>query len=372
MLNRVTGLFRRRQRRTYDVLFVCSAEIDEIWIRSTAIACHRCGLTTSVVICDQEGKRRDELQALYDAAGASFCAFAPFADAADLTSQIVVTASSGLNRGVLPTRARYFVHMPHSLASLHVIYPADAFDGYDALFASGPHHTREFEALSMQRELGDRPVFPVGYGKLDLLLRALEDHVPDRSEGDSRHVLLAPSWGPDNLLDRLGPALVESLANKGYRVTIRPHPLFFLDDSPVLRTLTALTERLDACTLESPLVEDRAILDADLLIGDYSGTSFEFAALRRKPVLSVDVGLKEVNPDWRQLCHEPVEIALREHIGAVAPPDIDAIIQSVESLLSEPDIDDNTISAFLYAPETRCADGATAAIKALLNASQQV
>lgn len=349
--------------RSRDVLFLSSSPVDEVWIRSTALRCHAEGLQVEVVICGDRRSRADNFLEPYRAAGIKARAGLSFASAARIRCRLAVTASSGLDRRIFPTRARRFIHMPHSLASLHMIYPAEAFDGYDVLFAAGPHHEAEFAAIACARGLGPRDAHAVGYGKLDVLAQQLAERGP-RAAGRPR-VLLAPSWGPDNLLDRCGVALVQALLAAGLDVVVRPHPLFFLDRAPVLEAIRAMEQREPALRLESPFEGDDAIFDADVLVGDYSGIGFEFAALRGRPVVSVDVGLKVANPDWLALGLAPVEIACRLGIGAVVAPVVDEIVEAVLRAVAKggglPPVTD-----FLHGRPGDCAEQATTRIQELL------
>ena len=141
-----------------------------------------------------------------------------FEGASNIDCQIAVTASSGINRKIFPTKARWLIHMPHSLSSLHMIYPSGSFHGYDLLFSCGPHHDREFY------ELTGRDTCPVGYGKLDLLAKG-------SLTSDPCDVLIAPSWGSGNLIERFGSSLVKHFEELNLEVVLRPHPLFFLESS---------------------------------------------------------------------------------------------------------------------------------------------
>lgn len=351
-----------------DVLFVCSSPIDEVWVRTTALRCHSLGLRVKVAICGARSDCPQDIYEAYQGAGIEVVHGITLGAAARTGCKLAVTASSGLDRTIFPTRAKFFIHMPHSLASLHMIYPADAFDGYDMLFSAGPQHEREFAAISSARGLSGRRTFAIGYGKLDVLAQRLAARPPRSSKCPV--VLLAPSWGRDNLLDRCGVNLARSLAAGGVDVVVRPHPLFFLDKAPVLDNLRTLQDSTPSIRLESPFTGDEAIFDADVLVGDYSGTGFEFAALRRRPVISVDVGLKEANSDWMSLGLSPVEIACRNLLGPVVPPNVEAIVAAVKQSVSRKyEIADEGMSSFLYGPPGSCAERAAAQIQQLLIAS---
>lgn len=342
-------IFKRYAGSGCDVLFLCSSVIDEVWVRSTAAACIGQGLAVRLVVCD------GPLGNAPDAESMSFEA------AARIKCPLVITASTGIDRLIFPTRASHLIHMPHSLASLHMIYAANTFDGYDALFSAGPHHDSEFAALGAVRGLAARPTIPIGYGKLDVLAAAhVSSHLTD--------VLIAPSWGPDNMLERFGVEVASALAARGLLVTVRPHPLFFIQAAPVIETLRTLGAGVQ---VESPFDGDDAMLTASVMVGDYSGASFEFAALRRRPVVSVDVGRKIVNPDWTSVGLEPVEVSLRSRLGPVVQADAEVIIETVADLASGngTGVDDDGIAAFLHGAPGECGTRAAIQIKELLDAT---
>lgn len=346
-------------------MFVSSSPVDEVWIRSTALRCHAEGLKVEVVMCGDRRHCPDHVLALYRKAGIRVRVGLSLSAAARIRCRLAVTASSGLDRKIFPTRARSFIHMPHSLVSLHMIYPAEAFDGYDVLFAAGPHHEAEFAAIARARALGPRVTYAVGYGKLDVLAQQLAGRSA-RTSGRPR-VLLAPSWGPDNLLDRCGLALAQALLAAGLDVVVRPHPLFFLDQAPVLEAIRALEQREPGLRLESPFTGDEAIFDADVLVGDYSGVGFEFAALRGRPIVSVDVGLKVANPAWQDLGLEPVEIGCRSRIGAVVAPVVEEVVEAVRRAAADgAGVPSQALAHFLHGRPGDCADRATARIQELL------
>lgn len=343
----------RRRKHQRHIVFLSSSPVDEIWTRSTALACHKAGLSIEVAIVgDCSTGVGIEALVLYKSAGIK-AQNTSFAAAAKIPTQIALTASSGLERTIFPTSAKYFVHMPHSIVSLHMIYPADAFDGYDVLFAAGPHHITEWNALNKTH----KPSYAMGYGKLDMLQEKMLQHTC--SKNTKPHILIAPSWGQDNLLDRCGVALAEACVAEGYDVTVRPHPLFFLDKASVLEKL----KQINAITIESPFEGDNAIFNADILVGDYSGIGFEFAALCGKPVVSVDVGLKIVNPAWQALGIVPLEIAHRQKLGPVVAPELPQIIGAIQQCLTSPAV---PVIDYLSAAPGECATKSVTVLQSML------
>jgi YidC/Oxa1 family membrane protein insertase len=60
--------------------------------------------------------------------------------------------------------------------------------------------------------------------------------------------------------------------------------------------------------------------NAHLLISDWSGSAFSFAFGLERPVLFIDTPQKINNLDYRDYINKPVEIAMRDHLGAVITP----------------------------------------------------
>lgn len=340
LIDRLRG--RRQPGRRVD--FYCSSWIDEIWVRSSALAARQAGFATRVIVSNQRDGWPDDLAGRYASAGIPL-EWAPSVESLHaLSCGVVVTASSGIPRSYFGASLQRLIHMPHSLASLHVIYEANAFDGCDTLFAAGPHHAQEFEALGRANGLGGRPSFPVGYGKFDVMRR----EAPAIGVPAGKHVLIAPSWGENNLLSLIGLALTEHLAAAGWTVTLRPHPSFFFAPDGLLDPILARFAGDPRVTVEKSTGGSAALWTADALITDYSGFALEFAALRRKPCLFVDGPRKILNPDWEMLDMPAAEIDLRERLGLIVETTPQAVLDGLERLILMPELGSDRVADFLY------------------------
>jgi hypothetical protein len=332
----VIGRLRRRQR-TADVVFYAGPWIDESWVRTTFDACRDAGMDVLLAVAAPRDAARPGVAERY---GRRLVAPADAAALERLRGRAFVSATTNITRIPVADQAWTRVHMPHSLVSLHAIYSADAFDGYDLLFASGPHHVREWEALSRWRGVERAPAAQAGYGKLDLLrTEARPSGGPD--------VLLAPSWGDGNVLDSIGLELCRALAERGLSVTVRPHPM-------LVDTAREIVSRVPHVAFESPLEGEGAILTARTLITDYSGVAMEWAAIRPRPIVFVEAPRKIVNPDWEQVGVPAVEVASREELGTIAPLDPGAVADAVASAAFDAERQAAGLAALLYDPPAGC------------------
>jgi len=347
-------------KKKYDIQFFCSCPIDEVWIRSTLFNFHLNKLKVQLSVCGDLDPKLKELY-LNNNIEVIDGISNTFKKSASYECTFCITASSGINRNIYKTKAYKLIHMPHSLASFHMIYPEDAFFGYDEIFCSGPHHKAEVESLNKKYNM-EISASEIGYGKFDLLQEDYKNYQINRTKkenSDKTKILIAPSWGSDNILDKFGPELSMLLIENNFEVIFRPHPIFFNDQSSNLKKIIELSKN-NLLKLESPLIGDESIFFADILIGDYSGINLEFAALRNKPVISVDVKNKVANFNWKNLGLIPIEIKIRDYIGILVEPKINKILDAIYQLeenIQPNQAKNNIYDRFLF-NKGKCSDNA--------------
>lgn len=257
---------------------------------------------------------------------------------AALEAEVFVATTPELGRSDFP-RSRgvgTYVYAPHNLNSIHMVFPPKAFDSYDAFLAAGPHHRREIEIAAGRPGSRLRHAPAVGYPKIDdVAARA------SSGAGDPGLVMIAPTWSPGNLLEAVGMELVGGLLAAGFRVLLRPHR-----DLVVARPVyvTAIVDRFgDQPGFLPDPGPGKGLADAaSLLVTDWSGAAFSFAFGLCRPVLSIDVPPKVLNPDYASFGSEPLEIAIRSALGAVLAPALIADAPAVCRRLIADSVDGET------------------------------
>jgi YidC/Oxa1 family membrane protein insertase len=228
----------------------------------------------------------------------------------------------------------HYVYIFHSIVSTHLIYRKAAFDHFDTIFCVGPHHLKEIRETESVYGLKAKNLVEHGYGRLDTLIAELELSSPSPKEG-KKHVLIAPSWGKNCLLETLGKEIVEVLLNAGFHVTVRPHP-FTIKKWP--EAIQGIREKFQSCQdfiLETDIRSKDSLQAADLMISDWSGAAFEYTLTFGKPVLFIDVPKKTNNPENDKISCIPIEVSMRKQLGRVVAPDqIEKIPGKIGSLLS--------------------------------------
>ncbi len=215
----------------------------------------------------------------------------------------------------------HYAHLLHSMVSTHMIYRTGAFDHFDSVLCTGPHQKTEIREWERLNGLSEKRLFEHGYCPLDGLMAAAARH-PGPPPGDGPlNILVAPSWGPEGLLEAWGERIVGLFLDAGHRVHVRPHPRTRQLASTVLDDLDARFRGHPGFRLDEDTTNPGPLLDAHVLISDWSGVALEYAFGLERPVLFIDVPRKVNNPDYTRLAAIPLEVSIREDIGAVLAPE---------------------------------------------------
>lgn len=208
-----------------------------------------------------------------------------------------------------------YVYVPHGMGSAHLTVREMAHANFDSILCSGPHQTKEYRAL--EAFYGTRPKdLPLcGYGLLDDLIvqyAAMPKHCHARPV-----VLIAPSHQPDNIMDSCLDDLLKSFDHRGFRVIVRPHPQY---KKRYPARLERIVERHaaqigDNLVFETDFSSNTTILEADILVCDWSGIAFEYAFASLRPVISMNTPMKVTNPNYKAIDLPVTDITLREEIG---------------------------------------------------------
>jgi YidC/Oxa1 family membrane protein insertase len=201
-------------------------------------------------------------------------------------------------------------------------YREGAFDHYDSILCVGPHHISEIQKYEETKKLQPKQLIQAGYYRLERIHAAYQKYSADRPPASGKGtVLVAPSWGPSNVLESCGLELVDVLLKAGYEVIVRPHPEAVRRSIKLVNSFETSFGGNPAFTLERSVATDDSILRADVLICDCSGIALEYALGTERPVLFLDVPVKIHNQKYQELGTEPLELSLRPEIGVIIPPE---------------------------------------------------
>lgn len=239
-----------------------------------------------------------------------------------------------LKRSINPVS---YAFMFHSLISVHMADHEDSYDHYDAVLCAGPHQMRELRKREELLEQSPKQLFEHGYERLETLIKTRREPPPWHSDADI-HVLLAPSWGDETILNVCGLELVDQLMQAGFRVTLRPHYQTRWNTPDVIDRIARQYESNPSFALMEKMGESDSLFESHVMITDWSGAGMDYGMGLEKPVLYIDVPPKARNDWWPELGLEPFEMYVRDKIGAVVAPDkLDQVPDRIREMLRQPE-----------------------------------
>ena len=238
-----------------------------------------------------------------------------------------------LKRSINPV---HYVYVWHGLFSSHMVLRPGALDHYDCILCTGSHHIKEIRRREKLNNLPPKTLIEAGYYPLERIYQDYQEYVRHNpSQADRETILIAPSWGVDNVLESCGEELVGLLLREGYQVIVRPHPETVKRSPRLIARLEQGFGEKASFTLEKSVATHDSLLRADVLITDWSSVSLEYAFGTERPVLFLDVPAKIHNSKYKELGIEPIELSLRPEIGIVISPErLNVAPQAISELMA--------------------------------------
>jgi len=220
----------------------------------------------------------------------------------------------------------HHVYIFHNIGSSFPVIRFGALFYYDTIFSVGPHHLEEIRKQEELYSLPKKNLVNFGYYRVEKAYSIYRDHIqaqlkkeisPTDTSVDKVRILIGPSWGDDSILNFCGEKLIRILLESNYQVTVRPHPMTRKKTPRVLDALNQQFKNSNNYICEENIASLDSVYGSDLLISDWSGFAFEYALGTERPVLFVDVPQKIVNPRYKELGIEPIDVKIRYRIGKV-------------------------------------------------------
>ena len=242
--------------------------------------------------------------------------FFQFLQADVLLTQALDLGNFDLKRSIHPV---HYIYMFHSLISTHMADHENSFDHYDTILCAGPHQAREIRRREELKGLPAKRLVPHGYHRIEQLMAERRPPPPIRSDADL-HVLLAPSWGEETILNVCGLELAGIILDAGFRLTLRPHFQTRWQTPEVIDRISARYGSHPQFRLVEQMGESDSLFDSHVMITDWSGAGQDYGMGLEKPVLYIDLPPKSRNATWPELGIEPFESFVRDKLGALLPP----------------------------------------------------
>ena len=226
----------------------------------------------------------------------------------------------------------HYIYLFHSMYSVHSYLRKGAVDNYDTIFCVGSHQIKEIRKTENVYGLKPKKLINYGYGRLDTLLQKKEDSQITNSNVNDL-IIIAPSYGDNNLLEKCGDKLIDLLLKSNFRVMLRPHIRTLRDSKELINSIKKKFGQNPNFILETGVINFDSLNNSICMISDWSGISLEYAFTFERTVIFIDVPKKILNPNWSDIKIEPIEISIRDKIGhIVSPNNLEEILDLIRSL----------------------------------------
>ena len=212
-----------------------------------------------------------------------------------------------------------YIYIPHGMDSLNMTMRKGSMNHFDTVFCTGKHQKEEIEKTEEVYGLPKKKLVEWGYSLLDSMR---EDYQKSQKKNEGvRSILIAPSWQKDNIVDSCLEELLDNLAGHGYKITVRPHPQHVRHMPERMEELKQKYSVDNDIEIQTDFSSNSTVFEADMMITDWSGIAYEYAYTTCKPVLFINTPMKVMNPEYQKIEIEPINIWMRDSIGATLNPD---------------------------------------------------
>ena len=230
----------------------------------------------------------------------------------------------------------HYIYVQHSLVSTHMVYRSGAFNHYDTIFCSGPHHIKEIREMEKKFNTKTKNLVKHGYSRISKMINNIKTNSNKHISKKVLDVLIAPSWGESGVVETFGFELVDILLKAGLRVTLRPHPETIKHSSDKIDKIIEKFKKEKFFCYENNVLSFRSFFDSDIMITDWSGSALEYGFAFQKPIIFMDVPMKVNNPEYKIISSEPIEIGLRSKLGKIVQPnDLQKLPNLIPEMINE-------------------------------------
>ena len=225
-----------------------------------------------------------------------------------------------------------YIFIQHDTNNHAMLMRKGCTDHFDTIFLTGKHQKEEELEFEAVYGLKPRKLVEVGYPLIDEMRAAYQ--AAEHRKNERTKILIAPSWQKDNIVDSCLETLLDQLKGHEYDVIVRPHPQEVRLKSAYMTALKQKYEK-SGIEIQTDFSSNNPVMEADLLITDWSGISWEYAFTTLRPVLFINTPMKIMNPDYTEIKTESVNLSLRDKLGKSLDLDrLDHTAETVQELLA--------------------------------------
>ena len=202
-----------------------------------------------------------------------------------------------------------YVFVQHGMGSNNMGMRKGCTDHFDTVFCSGIHQKEEEEQKEAVYNLTHRNLVEVGYPLIDEMRKNYIEKI-----NNTKKILIAPSWQKDNIIDSCLEKILDELKDKNYEIIVRPHPQEVRLKKEYMKYLKGKYSS-NNIEIQTDFSSNNPIMEADLLVSDWSGITWEYAFTTKRPILFINTPMKVENPEYKKINVVPLNILLRDKLG---------------------------------------------------------
>ena len=227
-----------------------------------------------------------------------------------------------------------YIYTDHGIGSPNLTFRKGAFNYFDTIFSTGPDCEAEIRAIEDLYGTPKKRILELGYPLIDDMIAQYE--ASEHTKNDKPLILIGPSWQPDNIIDVCIEDMLDCLRDKPYNIIVRPHPQQVRHTPERFEELKEKYADYKNIEITTDFSSNNPVLNADLVITDWSNLAFEYSFVVKRPSLYIDTPMKIMNPEYQKIDLVPRNIKLRNVVGRSVPlEDIKNIDKYIDDLLSK-------------------------------------
>ncbi len=204
-----------------------------------------------------------------------------------------------------------YIMVQHAMDSMNMTLRNKAINAYDTIYVIGKEQYEE--AIAIDKLFGIKQnIVKCGYPLLDEMIK---EYKKNKKENKQKQILIAPSWQKDNIIDLCLDEILNKLKGKDYQIIVRPHPQHVRHAKDKFIKMQEEYKDNKNIIIETDFSKNDTVFNADILITDWSSISLEYAFVTKKPVIFIDTPMKVMNPEYKKIDIEPINIWIRNKIG---------------------------------------------------------
>ncbi len=205
-----------------------------------------------------------------------------------------------------------YVFAQHGIGNNNLVMRKGCVDHFDTIFCCGIQHKIEVEQTEEVYGLPHKKLIEVGYPLIDEIKAAFD--ASEHTENVRPKILIAPSYQDENIVDSCLETLLDGLKGRGYDIIVRPHPQEVRLKHDYISRIKQEYDS-DEIEVQTDFSSNNPIMEADLMITDWSGICWEYAFTTFRPTLFINTPMKVKNPDYQKIAYVPINITLRDQMG---------------------------------------------------------